>query len=170
MAERQNFAKYLKRLLLFAIISQPLHASMTGEMFPMNILFSFMLPAAWLWIYETARKKGDVYWLLLAFASLGALMLSTVIDYGLAGFLTILSYYFFAKNRALVWGGAAVLLTMMLTSLAMFIPILGAVGVALVILKPLKSKVPPSLTTRWAFYIYYPAHILVINLLVMYFK
>ncbi len=98
----QNVNKYLKRLLLFALISQPFYSLMlfkTGYMeFSPNILFTLALG---LLCVIAIKKYQDIglHYLVITVAMLAANLLK--LDYGAMGIISIVFFYIYKDS--LLW-------------------------------------------------------------------
>ncbi len=102
-----SLKRYVLRLLLFAAISEiPFNLMYGGSViypFQQNVLWTFLLGIGMMQLNEAARRRGKV-WLNVLTASgtvlLGYLAgLLTFVDYGGAGVLTVLAFYFFRGRR-----------------------------------------------------------------------
>ena len=111
-----NLGKYVRRLLLFAVISEiPFNLAMGGALFypiHQNVLWTFLIALALIHWNEKARatqkirKRVFVGCLSLLLAC--PLGLLTMVDYYHAGILTVLVFYFFRQKKW--WSCAAQLL------------------------------------------------------------
>ena len=161
----KNIGKYLFRLGLLAIISEPFF-DMTFRFWDgsvnfladTNIFYTLFLGAAGITIYEKTRPRlGDIVGFLAATPTMAiAWLLST--DYAHIGVgLILLIYIMRPENRV----GRCVALTVGMTALYINSPahLLFSLGaVALVALYNGKSG-PNSAGIKWGFYFFYPVHI-----------
>ncbi|HEL4147701.1 TPA: conjugal transfer protein [Stenotrophomonas maltophilia] len=144
-----NVAKSVRRLALWGVIAQPVHALTFGYWLPLNILLTFALCAA------AVYAAGQRNWIVLAFA---AAVLPAFVDYQWAGVgFVLLAWLGFRTGRPLL-------------TLAAFVPLcafngnlwaLAAIPVA-VGLSHTAWSVPRG---RWAFYGYYVGHLACLGLL-----
>lgn len=101
-----NLKKYVKRLLLFALISEiPFNLAMgSGLFYPVhqNVLWSFLMAIGFIHWNEKARKSGKI-WKMALTAVISVILayllgIITMVDFYHAGVLTVLVFYFF-RNR-----------------------------------------------------------------------
>ncbi|AOA72393.1 TraX family protein [Stenotrophomonas rhizophila] len=138
-----DVAKSIRRLVVWGVIAQPVHAFAFGYWLPLNILLTFALSATV--IYALSSR----YWLTAAFAA-GAM--PVFVDYQWAGVaFVVLSWAAFRHRHP--W-----LLVPAFAAICLFngnLWALAAVPVAAVVI-PCATRVP---RTRWAFYGYYVGHL-----------
>jgi hypothetical protein len=98
-----NLKKYVKRLLLFAVISEiPFNLAMASSViypFHQNVLWSFLIALGLIHCNEKAKSTGKL-WLRIVVAVFTILAgyllgLITMVDYYHAGILMVLTFYFF---------------------------------------------------------------------------
>ena len=98
-----NLKKYVKRLLLFAVISEiPFNLAMASSViypFHQNVLWSFLIALGLIHCNEKA-KASEKLWIRIAvgiFTILAGYLLGliTIVDYYHAGILMVLTFYFF---------------------------------------------------------------------------
>lgn len=141
--------KSVRRLGMWGLIAQPVHALAFGYWLPLNILLTFALCAAA--IYAAGQRK----WIVLAFA---AAVLPPFVDYQWAGVGFVLLAWL-AFHRQQYW-----LLVPAFGAICWFngnLWALAAIPVAL----GLSRVAWPVPRGRWAFYGYYVAHLACIGLL-----
>ena len=101
-----NLKKYVKRLFLFALISEiPFNLAMGSRLFypvHQNVLWSFLMAIGFIYRNEKAVKSGK-WWKRAATAVVSVILayllgIITMVDFYHAGILTVLVFYFF-KNR-----------------------------------------------------------------------
>ena len=158
-----NKAKYAERLLLFAVISEipfNLVFSFGSITCPshQNTLFTLFLGFMMLWGMEEAEKrcaKMWVQWVLKAVLFFTAVILAEAVvrcDYGAYGIFAIAALYWFRwKKSEQLLAGCVAFLWELPATLA-FIPIAFYNG-------------KRGLKLKYIFYIFYPAHLLVVYLL-----
>lgn len=173
-AHTRSKGKYLGRMALFALISDvPFDLAFRGKWFTMNtmnVMATFTLGLLLLWVIqlliEPIKGKGinlkSAFRALLALGAVGAAMLLSEwlhMDYGAIGILSIVLFYLYREKRivAMVLGCGALLLNGSIEAWGMLamIPIFlynGARG----------------RQSKYFFYIFYPAHLLLFALLAMY--
>lgn len=102
-----NFKKYLKRMLLFAVLSEiPFNLMYNGTLiYPMhqNVIWAFLLALLGMKLLDYIRSKGTLFmkialsalvvmvWTLLGFA--------TFVDYYGTGILMVFTFYFFHERK-----------------------------------------------------------------------
>ncbi len=144
-----DVGKSVRRLAMWGVIAQPVHALTFGYWLPLNILLTFALSA--LVIYAVERRENSV-------VVMAAGVLPLVVDYQWAGVgFVLLAWLGFRTGRPLL-------------TLAAFAPLcvfngnpwsLAAIPVAV----GLSHSAWPLPRGRWAFYGYYVAHLACIGLL-----
>lgn len=161
----RNVKKYVFRLGLFALISEiPFNLAFTGEFMEFgyqNVYFTLLFGILALWGFDTVAKHcgsralilcGDTA--VLAAAMAAAHWLKT--DYSAMGVLTIAVMYALRKNRVLsMAGGCAILVIMSVSEIPAFLTL---IPVAL-------YNGERGLKMKYFFYIFYPAHLLIIWLI-----
>lgn len=140
----------LLRLCLFGLIAQPWHALAFGYMVPLNVLFTLALGV----YLGTCRN----FWLSWLGFGVGGLF----VDYQWAGLFVIIAFAaVLGSKRSDRWGRALVLVVLALSSLwfvnGNFYALL---ALPLILLASRITWTVPRL--RWAFYVYYPAHLAVL--------
>lgn len=151
---------YLKRLAIFALISEPFFDfAFYGKWFAMehqNIFFTLVLS---LGLLKMMEEHPGMLQKILWFVGIAVLAELVGCDYGTGGVLTVLAFYqyrrdriqmslFFAMIHMFMWG------TLSVQSFAVFalIPILLYNG-------------RKGFSAKYAFYVFYPAHLLVLGAL-----
>ncbi len=167
--------KYAGRLLITALVSEvPFDMVMTAKLFDwnyQNTVWTLLIGYLAIWLLETTKKAyypvhNFVYisfsCLIIWGAAIGAALLGT--DYGMFGVLVILLIYFFrGYNRWFVIGGFIICCVAM-SSLVGNLELFGALGLCLLFFY--KGKKGPD--DHKLFYLFYPLHLLIIGILVMY--
>ncbi|WP_442684422.1 TraX family protein [Stenotrophomonas sp. JC08] len=142
---KADAAKSLRRLLLWGVIAQPVHAWAFGAALPLNVLLSFALAAA---CVVCIQRRS---WLLLVLLAGPAPLL---VDYQWAGTSLLLAGWLFFQRPGIV---RLPLLVLAFAGLCLFngntwallaLPVLILGGVPLYVPR-----------TRWAFYGYYVGHL-----------
>ena len=98
-----NLKKYVKRLLLFAVISEiPFNLAMASSViypFHQNVLWSFLIALGLIHCNEKAKSTGKLWLRIIVavFTILAGYLLGliTMVDYYHAGILMVLTFYFF---------------------------------------------------------------------------
>lgn len=102
-----NFEKYMRRLFLFALLSEiPFDLMYGGTVFypfHQNVIWTFIIGLCGIQLMETARKTNKIF--IYGFTSLAVIiagfLLGTVsmVDYYGAGVLTVFVFYFFHQRK-----------------------------------------------------------------------
>ena len=184
-----NLKKYIKRLVIFAIISEiPFNLVMGNSLFyPLhqNVLWTFLLGILLIHLNEKAKKTGKIIIRVLtviATVILAYLLgIITFVDFYNAGVLTVLVFYFFRGRKWYNFIAQLALLAYinieMLSGLVYEISLFGITfsivrqGFALLALIPIwlyKGKQGPyNKILKYTYYGFYPAHLLVLYLLML---
>ena len=172
-----NQLKYLKRLLLFALISQPFFSLAVGNEF--SIFVTLSLAVATLYLFNKPGKKYFPFLFLPAvWLVVGSIFHLPDVDYGVLGVLMVYSLGLFIKDYKW-YNGVLSLIFLALINLkgftqTDFINVASTFLAIFVIL--FSQKVHPDgilKKYKYWFYIFYPAHLLVlfiIRLLLVYYK
>lgn len=176
---------YVKRLVIFALISElPFNLMMGGIFNPVhqNVLWTFLIGIGLIRLIEQARQKKTVrMWIL---AALGVLLgcavgLFGMVDYMHFGVLTVLVFYLFRGRRWWCFLGQVVCLAVInLELMGGFVYpfelfgrewLLHRQGFALLALIPIwlyrGKQGPYNKTLKYIYYAFYPVHILILVLL-----
>ena len=179
-----NLKKYVKRLLLFAIISEiPFNLAMGSRVFypiHQNILWSFLIAIGLIHWNEKVKKKQVWKRILVGLASVligyvGGII--TFVDFYHAGILTVLVFYFFKNRKWWCYLGQLVCLWYinfeMLGGFSYEINLFGETyffvrqGIAILALIPIwlyKGKQGyHSKTLQYIYYAFYPLHLLILG-------
>ena len=162
-----NIKKYLLRLLIFAVIAQPVYVlNFYGSIelfYNLNILFTLFFGAFAVYGLMDIRRR---WWMLLPCI---AACLFLHIEYGTYGIILIVAFYVFRESR---WF-TAIVCTLLLAQPFFQAPFIMVRGVALgvqgfaVFAMPficLRTDVKLKMN-KYFFYAFYPAHILVIYII-----
>ncbi len=143
--------KSVRRLGMWGLIAQPVHALAFGYWLPLNILLTFALSAAA--IYAAGQRR----WVALAFA---AAVLPVFVDYQWAGvWFVLLAWLAFHRRQYWLLGPAFAAICWFNGNLWA----LGAIPVAL----GLSRVAWPVPRGRWAFYGYYVGHLACLGLVAL---
>ena len=102
-----NLKKYVKRLLIFAVISEiPFNLAMGSRLFypiHQNVLWSFLIALGLIHCNEKAKSTGKLWLRIIVavFTILAGYLLGliTMVDYYHAGILMVLVFYFFRQKK-----------------------------------------------------------------------
>lgn len=113
----KNLKKYVKRLFIFAVISEiPFNLAVGGNVFyPLhqNVLWTFLISTGLMWINENAKEKSLLIRFLVGAGSLAMgfiLGLLSFCDYHYAGIFTVLVFYFFRGRKWWCFAGQLICL------------------------------------------------------------
>ena len=180
--------KYLKRMFLFALISEIpfnyLYYSSPVFPFHQNVMFTFCIAILLMMALEKARSKGKAFYTIAALLSLpvGYLLGTiTMVDYYGSGVVTVLIFYL-CRQVPHGWigelAGLAFLNCHLLGGMTVPVSLLGLTlelpeqGLALLALIPIwlynGRQGAHNKTIQYACYAFYPAHMLILALLRMY--
>ena len=180
-----NFKKYLKRLFIFALISEiPFNLIYTGSMifpFHQNVLFTLLL--GFLCINEIDKMKKTISFKSRFGSSLKILLFLLVsivgfVDYGLTGVLTIIVFFVF-RDCKLSWLWELISLILLyivffkgqsvIVNIGSFEYFLSLQGIGILSLIPIwfynGTKGKKNKFIQYAFYLFYPVHMLAIYLI-----
>ncbi|MBQ7308569.1 MAG: conjugal transfer protein TraX [Clostridia bacterium] len=180
----KNLKKYVLRLLIFALISEIPFNLMTGNSliypFHQNVLWSFLLGIFLIFLNEKTKQKGKLWLRILTAAAtliLGFFLgLLTMVDYHHAGIFMLLTFYFFRGRKWWCLLGQALCMWYInfeiLGGYEYILPLFDKEfhfpqqGFALLALIPIwlyKGKHGyHSKPLQYAFYAFYPAHLLIL--------
>ena len=183
-----NLKKYVKRLLIFAVISEiPFNLALGSRLFypiHQNVLWSFLISIGLIHWNEKVKSKAVWKRVLVGILSVvtGYVVgIITFVDFYNAGILTVLVFYFFRQRKW--WSYAGQFLCLYYINIEMLggfmyeIPMFGTTfyvvrqGLALLALIPIwlyKGKQGHhSKTLQYVYYWFYPVHLLILGLLKM---
>ena len=154
VANTKNIKKYCIRLFMFAIISEiPFNLMTSGKfIYPakQNIYFTLLLGVLIIYIYNNVKNELVTFALMSLVAALSIIMR---VDYGLHGVLIILLMHVLKNSPLLRFFLSYPLLSGGFAALAAFIPIS---------LYNNKRGFIKSNSLKFAFYFFYPLHILLL--------
>ena len=184
----RSLKKYVKRLLLFAVISEiPFNLVMSGSIFyPLhqNVLWSFLISIGLIHWNEKFREKKMWKRFLVGIATLYIAYIGgivTFVDYYHAGIFTVLAFRFFRGRRWHEYLGQLLCMQYinceMLGGFGYAFHLLGAEhfvprqALAMLALIPIwlyrGRQGYHSKTLQWIYYGFYPAHLLILGILQM---
>ena len=182
----KNLKKYVRRLLVFAILSEiPFNLAMGSSIFypiHQNVLWSFLISIGFIHWNEKVKEKQLWKRILVGVATIciGYLVgIITFVDYYNAGIFMVLVFYFFRGKKWWCYLGQFICLWYinfeMLGGLSYEIDIFGQThfiarqGLALLALIPIwlyKGKQGyHSKPLQYFYYVFYPLHLLILGLL-----
>lgn len=182
----KNLKKYVRRLLLFAILSEiPFNLALGSRIFypiHQNVLWSFLISIGLIYWNEKVKEKQGWKRLLVGAASVGigyVAGLITFVDFYNAGILTVLVFYFMRSKKWWCYIGQLLCLWYinfeMLGGFAYEVSIFGEPlliarqGIALLALIPIwlyKGKQGYySKRLQYFYYAFYPVHLLILGVI-----
>lgn len=182
-----NLKKYVGRLLIFAVISEiPFNLALGSQIFypiHQNVLWSFLISIGLIHWNERVRAKNKIWQ--RVFVGIGSILLGyiiglvTFVDFYHAGILTVLVFYFFRQRKW--WSYIGQFLGLWYINMELLggfgyeIVVGGHTyffmrqGLALLALIPIwlyrGKQGYHSKTLQYMYYLFYPAHLLVLGLL-----
>jgi hypothetical protein len=167
--------KYLKRLFIFGLISEPFFMySFNATHF--NIFLTLSLGLSIIYISEKLQEKNDSFKqnMFLILSTIPFIFIGKYIDYNFLGIMLISVSYIFIKNQNILNFLMLLLVSFMLNfatkddlSIALITGLAGA-STYLVIYAISILKVKNILSNRWLFFISYPAHMLILKIISIY--
>lgn len=176
----RNVAKYAGRLAVFALVSEiPFDLAIEGTWWSMeysNVFFTLVFGLLAIWMlsyvekfYEFWQEKqwepilGRILILsagLIVIVGLGAFAEMVLCsDYGLGGIVAIVVLYLLRSQRMIAFAGAVMVLTIITGDIEML---------AMLMLYPImKYDGTRGKSLKYIFYVFYPAHLLVLALMCM---
>ena len=170
----KNRLFFLRRLMIFAIISQPFFVfAFNTPIYKLNIFFQFVLGAMFFnsFLNEFKQKK----YIKFVIINISLLLISVFSDYGIKGYFLMiflfLFYYHYNNNRLLFF----LLVLIDLIFLNSLIYIYAIIAIAPIIyylpkIENMQNKINLTMNSKnkkykYFFYAFYPLHIFIIKLL-----
>lgn len=153
----KNLSKYLQRILLLALISQPIFYLLLNQE-ALNICFTLTLGLAAIYLYD----KGKHWWVKV-FGIISILILGQWfnVEYGAYGILLILCFYVFRNSILLILFGSLLVFAQVLLNYDQILNLFAIIPLFLVYyIKDINFKI-----NKWAQYLFYPVHLLIIYLI-----
>ena len=180
-----DFKKYVKRLLIFGMISEiPFNLITTGSFifpFHQNVMFTLLLGLLCISEIDKIKKNKELKIRTKSFLKIILFLLISVIgfvDYGITGVLTIIIFYIF-KDFKLAWLGQLISLILLyvvffkgqsvvinIFDFEYFLP-LQSIGILSLIPIWLYNgkRGKKNKLLQYGFYLYYPVHMIIIYLI-----
>lgn len=153
----KNLSKYLQRILLLALISQPIFYLLLNQE-ALNICFTLTLGLSAIYLYD----KGKEWWIKV-FGILSILILGQWlnVEYGAYGILLILCFHIFRNNILLILFGSLLVFAQTLLNYDQILNLFAIIPLFLVYyIKDINFKI-----NKWVQYLFYPVHLLIIYLI-----
>ncbi len=185
----KSFKKYLKRMFIFALISEiPFNLINSGSLIYLehqNVMFTFCIALICMYILEKVKKQGKfVYFLLFITVLVNSFLIGTFtfVDYGGYGIWVVLLFYFTKNirfNKIIELIGMIIINYYMIGGESFIIKVLGKT-----IFFPEQAFAVLSLIFIWLyngkrgvknkkvqnlFYLFYPIHLLIIGVIALIF-
>lgn len=160
LAEKKIFAKYLVRLLPFALVSFAVDYFCYDKI-ELNILFTFMFSISIIWAIEKCGeiKNKFIRWGIVAYIVVLSLMLGSFFEFRLLGVWLVPLFYAFMKARSVVYYIISILVLILIMPNWDFGWPIAMFGAWMLLIKPKRAEKRSSFKkTGWMFYAYYPFH------------
>jgi len=152
----KNYDAYIKRLLLFAVISQPLH-TLAFKHFCPNVFFTLAFGAF------AAKQISEKKYLLPSIIIIMTLVFPTSVEYGIFGIGTILAFYFTTSITLQL----RILILCCMLYIAAGAPIFQCYAILAVALIYAWSEAPGLQLNKHFLYLFYPAHLCLLFLVTL---
>ena len=152
-----NKVNYFKRLLLFALITQPIYMYALNPA-QLNIFFTLILGLISIWVYDKADNK---YVGVFVNSIIFLIAHQLNVSYGAYGVIIIFLFYIFRNNIVLLFLGQLIVVLVYAFDSTAFIQIFSLVALMPIILY--NGQRGPKL--KYIFYAFYPIHLLGLYLL-----
>ncbi|MCQ4726511.1 conjugal transfer protein TraX [Anaerotignum faecicola] len=163
----KNLKMYLKRLFIFAVISEIPYDLVRGagifDPSSQNVIWTFIIAVIMMWALEKISQKNEnktCRIVLTALTVSAAAAVSTFSDGGFGGILLIASMYLFGRNKTYYWLSSLISLCIMSIQ---FMPIQMFAAASLILLEKYNGEKGKGF--KYLFYIFYPAHLFIIWLI-----
>ena len=184
-----DFKKYLKRLFIFALISEiPFNLIYSGSFvfpFHQNVLFTLLIGLLCINEIDKLKKNKNLKNIVKMILKLAVYFLIGIIgfvDYGLTGILTIIVFYIFRNNK-FAWFGQLISLILLyivffkgesiilnVFDFEYYLPLQGIGVLSLILIGLYNGKRGiQSKKLQYMFYWFYPVHMLSIYLIYYFF-
>ncbi len=168
LAKKNIYSKYIKRLLIFGVITLFLIIGFNNfsndiKIFPLNILISFLLSVVFFKVVDFVQKEdGPKYikTIMILFTFFVCGFLSLICDYGIYGFLfLVFMYLYFREANKLILGIIMLLSCLINMDGYWFVSFLMTVILFFNQYNVVQKRI---INKWWIFYVYYPLHLFII--------
>jgi hypothetical protein len=159
----KNRAKYTLIIAIFALITQPIYHFALNDS-RLNILFTFLLSIALMCLIDKCTTKNIEFIIYLLVFLLVLTFVSTLnfIDYGLLGVLLPVIFYMFRDNQIkyLISTITIAIFSILFSDIQLF-------SIISIVLLYMYNGKKGKLNLKYAFYIIYPAHMIILYLIAL---
>lgn len=163
--------KYILRLLLFAIISEPFTCFAFNDIFVdymLSIFVTLFLGTSSIYILENFKDfKRDI---LIFIYAIFIIFISPFVNYGLSGVVIIVAAYYFINNmRLLTFVPVLISLLLLNQSSDLFIRFGALLSIPLIYLVIRYDFIQIKRANKYFYYLFYPIHLLILKVAKIFF-
>lgn len=170
LSKKDLFKKYFIRLSVFGVISAVIMLPFKPT-FPLNILFSLLLPAATIFIINKLKQSDMPKPLFYYFAFMVIFIftfISELVEYSVFGYFYMLFLYIYFKTKNYYIMALSIIFSGLINIGSPPIAIISSVSMALFLfLVNMETENKRILKKWWIFYVYYPLHLFLLNIISM---
>ena len=172
-----NKARYAILLFVFALVSFVPHL-LAFKTFALDILFTFLISLGFIELLNLAISEKQLALKILKFVAAGIIIIVLLllepfglIEYGVCGVLVVAAFYYYREHKFLKYFFFAVLMLLLTTRQVVFagaFSLGAAVQIFSLLALPflmLYNGQKGKLNLKYLFYIFYPAHLLVLGII-----
>lgn len=152
---------YIKRMMIFGIISQPFYMYATGYQ-QLNIFFTLGGGLLAIWLYDQRQRWPEITWPLMM---LGLWVFGTMVDYWQPGFILIPLLVIWLRYRNPWMAGLIAVDTLACNFFLPYAPM--GLGAYLIAYGSMYIMMQAPRLPRYFYYAFYPAHLLVLKLIAL---
>lgn len=168
LSKKDLFKKYFIRLSVFGVISFAILLSF-HPIFPLNILFSLMLPVATIFFINKLKQSDMPKPLFYYFAFMVIFifaLLSEPVEYSVFGYLYMLFLYLYFKTKNYYIMALSLVFSGLINIDSPPIAIISSISMTLFLfLVNMEADNKRILKKWWIFYLYYPLHLFLLNII-----
>ena len=168
LAQKDIYAKYIKRLLPFALLTIPIDIYYYHEQVYLNIMVSFILSISLLFgLHASSELKNKfVIGVFVIYLIIFSAIIGVFVDYGPVGIWLIPAIYLFLKKPSRWTFVLALAIFPLLMPPTIHFVLIVPFAAALLLTNPIPSARRSSFKkTGWLYYAYFPLHRLIIGLI-----
>jgi len=172
MKRGKNKIKYMRNLLILAIVSQPIYIlSGIDQTAPLNIVFQLLAGVITILgiIADSKAYDLDLYTSKIEFSRIAifiSMPLAYFSEYGLSGYALILSLYFLNEHRESKFYLLIVILALLVNLQVVFWPVIYIF--LYVIYSDIDNKIRYRKSFKYYFYAFYPVHMAILHVITVY--